>query len=185
MDVASPSLIFSTASQPIIAAHVAAVVLTHTRAAEPSAASSEPALNPNQPNQSRPAPSMVSGTLWGRMGTRPKPARRPTMRARTRPAMPALMCTTVPPAKSIGANVALPSVEPNIVAATPWSVPPRNPPPHTMCAIGKYTIVAQIAEKTSHVENFTRSAMAPEMSATVRPAKVSWKPTNASSGMFP
>ena len=37
-------------------------------------------------------------------------------------------------------------------------------------------MVAQIAEKTSQVLNFTRSATAPLMSATVMTAKVSWKP---------
>ena len=39
--------------------------------------------------------------------------------------------------------------------------------------------------KTSQVENLTRSAMAPLIRATVMTAKVSWKPTNASSGMLP
>jgi hypothetical protein len=48
----------------------------------------------------------------------PKPLRLPITKAQTRPATPALMCTTVPPAKS----------------STPQS--PKKPPPHTQWAIG-------------------------------------------------
>ena len=63
-------------------------------------ATAEPALNPNQPNHSRPAPSMTSVRLCGRMGSLPKPIRLPSTSASARPAAPALMCTAVPPAKS-------------------------------------------------------------------------------------
>ena len=80
---------------------------------------------------------MTSGTLCGRIGTLPKPIRLPTMRASTRPAIPALMCTTVPPAKSIGSTVAAPSVVPKILADRPVSLPESRPPPHTMWEIGK------------------------------------------------
>src|SRR5258705_12468411 len=52
------------------AAAAAVLVLTNASAARPFAASAEPALKPNQPNQSNPAPSSTSGTLWGAMGTR-------------------------------------------------------------------------------------------------------------------
>ncbi len=45
-----------------------------------------------------------------------------------------------------------------------------------MWAIGKYEKVTQRPAKTSHVENLTRSAMAPLIRATVMTAKVSWKP---------
>ena len=38
-----------------------------------STVSSEPALNPNQPNHSRPAPSATSGTLCGFMLSRGQP----------------------------------------------------------------------------------------------------------------
>ena len=137
IEVACPSRNFSTTSQPSIAAQVATVVLTQTRAAVASGASSEPALKPNQPNHSRPAPIIVSGTLWGRMATLPKPTRLPMTRARTRPAMPALMWTTVPPAKSMGAMVATPLVAPNRCAARPESVLDSRPPPQTMWASGK------------------------------------------------
>src|SRR5688572_26411035 len=43
----------------------ASIVVVNARAAMPFAPSALPALNPNQPNQSRPAPSSVNGTLCG------------------------------------------------------------------------------------------------------------------------
>ena len=61
----------------------------------------DPALKPYQPNHSRPAPSITNGRLCGRIGVVGQPLRRPRMIASTRPAVPALMCTAVPPAKSI------------------------------------------------------------------------------------
>ena len=108
-EVPLPSRIFSTISQPSIAAQVASVVFSQTRpvsvvnwaSMSPSSAETntiEPTLKPNQPNHSRPAPIMVSVRLCGRMGSLPKPLRTPMRSARTRPATPALMCTTVPPA---------------------------------------------------------------------------------------
>ena len=132
IDVALPSLSFSTSIHPSIAAHVATAVLIHTRAAVSSGASSDPTLNPNQPNHSRPAPIMTTGTLCGRMAILPKPSRLPTMIARTRPAMPALMWTTVPPAKSMGVTFAAPSVDPKISEDRLFSAPERSPPPQTM-----------------------------------------------------
>src|SRR3954447_21180173 len=48
IEVGLPSLIFSTTSQPMVAAAGAARVLTQARAATPSTAASEPALKPNQ-----------------------------------------------------------------------------------------------------------------------------------------
>jgi len=109
-----------------MAAPVATVVLTHARPATPSAVKADPALKPNQPNHSRAAPSMTNGRLCGRMTSLPKPLRLPTTRASTRAATPALMCTTVPPAKSIGA--AMDANGPS---------PESSPPPQTMWAIGK------------------------------------------------
>ena len=92
----------------------------------PSAANSEPALKPNQPNHSRAAPSITNGRLCGFIGSLAKPFRLPMMIASMKPAIPALMCTTVPPAKSIGVD--------SHSAILP---PPQSaPPPHTMCAIG-------------------------------------------------
>ena len=64
------------------------------------APSAEPALKPNQPNHSSPAPSITNGTLCGRMCSFGQPRRRPSRMAIASAAAPALMCTTVPPAKS-------------------------------------------------------------------------------------
>src|SRR4030095_9752561 len=50
------------------AAAVAVFVVMNAWAARPLAASALPALNPNQPNQSRLAPMTVSGRLCGGMG---------------------------------------------------------------------------------------------------------------------
>jgi len=46
-------------------------VFVKARAALGLAPRALPALNPNQPNQSSPAPSTVNGTLWGRIACRP------------------------------------------------------------------------------------------------------------------
>src|ERR1035441_8362830 len=62
------------------------------------------------------------------------------------------MCTTVPPAKS----------KHGIVPPAALSKPPL---PHTMCAIGKYTIRVQSTVNSSMALNFMRSAYAPEISA--------------------
>src|SRR3954463_5082134 len=95
-----PSRIFSTMSQPSIAAHVAVLVLTNATPARLLAPGAEPALKPNQPNHSRPAPSSVNGRLCGRIGSFFHPSRLPSTIARARPAAPAFAWTTVPPAKS-------------------------------------------------------------------------------------
>ena len=82
------------------AAAAAVLVFVNASAARPFAASAEPALKPNQPNHRSPAPKSTSGTLCGTIGARLKSLRGPSMRAATRAETPALMCTTVPPAKS-------------------------------------------------------------------------------------
>src|SRR5256886_14830283 len=112
----------SSTAQVSTAAAAAAFVLTNASAAIPFAASADPALNPNQPNHSRPAPIKTSGTLWGEIGTRRKSRRGPRNQAATSAETPALTCTTVPPAKSS--------------APIFWSQPPA---PHTHCASGAYT----------------------------------------------
>ncbi len=104
-----------------MAAAVAICVLTNISAPTPSSLQShEPALNPNQPNHSRPEPSITSGRLCGRIGSFLKPTRLPMTRITPRAAAPALMWTAVPPAKSIA---------------------PRSnaqpPVPQTQCATGK------------------------------------------------
>src|SRR4051794_38551212 len=95
-----PSRNFSTISQPSIAAQVAVLVLTNATPARLLAPSADPALKPNQPNHSRPAPSNVNGRLCGRIGSFFQPSRLPSTIASARPAAPALAWTTVPPAKS-------------------------------------------------------------------------------------
>src|SRR6185503_8880175 len=75
----------------------ASMVVVKARAADPFAATALPALKPNQPNQSRPAPSSVNGTLCGTSAEDLKSRRLPTQTAVTSAATPALTCTTVPP----------------------------------------------------------------------------------------
>ena len=96
----------------------AIIVVTNASAAELPAESALPALKPNQPNQSMPAPSSVNGTLCGRNAWRVKSLRGPTTTAATSAATAALTWTTVPPAKSSAPIVA------------------SQPPPHTQCATG-------------------------------------------------
>src|SRR5262249_11246032 len=77
------------------------LVVAKASAAESLAASAEPALKPNQPNQSRPVPSSTNGTLAGVCGSCCSwLVRRPRIKAPASAANPADMCTTVPPAKS-------------------------------------------------------------------------------------
>ena len=100
-EVAWPSRIFSVAHQASDAAAVATRVLIQATAATSPAPSAEPALKPNQPNHSSPAPIITSVRLCGRSASLPKPMRLPSTSASARPAAPALMWTAVPPAKSI------------------------------------------------------------------------------------
>ena len=113
-----PSSIQAMAVQPSIPAAAAVLVTTKALTALPSAERADPALKPNQPNQSRPAPSTTIGTLCGSMGSEPKPSRFPKMSAAASAATPELMCTTFPPAKS----------------RAPSS--PIQPPPQTQWATG-------------------------------------------------
>ena len=82
------------------AAAVAICVLIIAVAARDPAESADPALKPNQPNQSIPAPKSTSGILCGRIGSRLNPSRFPKTIASARAAAPELISTTVPPAKS-------------------------------------------------------------------------------------
>src|SRR5674476_787660 len=74
-------------------------VLKNANPAAPVASSAEPALKPNQPIHSRPVPIAVIIRLCGGIATLPKPLRGPSISAATSAAIPALICTTVPPAK--------------------------------------------------------------------------------------
>src|SRR5699024_4945313 len=98
-----PVRIFSLTIHPSIAAQTATQVFKQASAALPSAAIAEPPLKPNQPNHSSAAPSITSGRLCGVSGSFMKLWDLPMMSASTRPATPALMWMTVPPAKSMGA----------------------------------------------------------------------------------
>ena len=107
-------------------------------AAEPSASSAEPALKPNQPNHSIEAPIIVIVRLCGVNASLPRPMRLPRMNAPTRPATPALMCTTVPPAKSSAPHCQMQArgrrwCRRRVAASMYASGPAQN---QTMCATG-------------------------------------------------
>src|ERR1700726_1542915 len=84
---------------PSAAAAVAICVTAIAMPARPFAATAEPALKPNQPTHSSEAPTSVKVKLWGGIGSLPYPKRLPSTKQLARPAIPALICTTVPPAK--------------------------------------------------------------------------------------
>ena len=88
-------------TQPSIAAADAVLVVAKARTAVSFAASAEPALNPNHPNQSMPVPSRTYGMLAGSCASLAMWLwRRPSTSAPASAARPADMWTTVPPAKS-------------------------------------------------------------------------------------
>ncbi len=68
--------------------------------ARPFAANALPALNPNQPNQSKPAPIAAKGRLCGGDILSGYPLRRPRNSAAASAETPAVIWTTIPPAKS-------------------------------------------------------------------------------------
>ena len=149
----------------VAATAAATCVVTKAFAAAPFAPSADPALNPNHPNHSSPAPRSVNGSAFGRITSRRHPVRGPSTSTSASAAAPALMCTTSPPAKSIASTSSA-----------------MIPPPHTQCAIGAYTITDHTAMKTTHEENFIRSATAPAISAGVMIANIIWNTMNALSG---
>src|SRR5437762_541544 len=156
----------STKAQVTSAAAAAVLVLVNASAAKPFAARADPALNPNQPNHNRPAPRSTSGTLCGTIAVRLKSLRAPSRAAATSAETPELMCTTVPPAKSSAPSFC--------------SQPPA---PQTQCARGSYTNVDQRSRNTTYARNRIRSAMAPEISAGVMIANISWNMACACSGI--
>src|SRR5881397_4216288 len=117
--VGLPRLIHSVNIQPSAAAAAPVLVAVNALTARPLASSALPALNPNQPTQSKDAPITVIGRLCGCIGWCPKPRRLPIMIAQTSADTPDEMCTTVPPAKS----------------SAPF-VLSQPPSPHTQCASG-------------------------------------------------
>src|ERR1700744_4869736 len=64
--VGLPSRMRSVSSQPSMAVAVAIVVVMNVRPAEPLELGADPPLNPNQPNPSKPAPSITNGRVGGR-----------------------------------------------------------------------------------------------------------------------
>src|SRR6476469_2065325 len=115
---------FSAHSTSIQVKAATAVAICVTSMAIPAcipAETAEPALNPNQPTQSSEAPMKVSTMLCAG----PVSLRLPSMIAHMSPATPALMCTTVPPAKSSTFTQA---------ASLPAEKMPSGP--QTQCAIG-------------------------------------------------
>jgi hypothetical protein len=111
-----------------MAAEVATRVLMNVIPATPFEATAEPALNPNHPNHSRPAPSMTSVRLCGRIDSFGQPRRLPSTMTSASAAAPALMCTAVPPAKSMALSWL--AIQPPVSAVTPSKA-------NTQCAIGK------------------------------------------------
>jgi len=159
-----------THSMPIHAREPAAAemwVTSMAMPASPFAASAEPPLKPNQPTHNIPAPVTVMVRLWGGMACSGKPLRLPITSAATSAATPAVICTTVPPAKS----------------SRP--ICPSQPPPHTQWVMGTYTTSSHRMLNTSMVEKRMRSAKAPTISAGVIMAKVIWNITKTDSGMVP
>ena len=108
----------------------------------------------------------VNGRAWGGIGWPGHPRRFPRRNTAASAAIPALMCTTVPPAKS--------------------SAPRLKSQPegeNTQCAIGAYTRIAHSPMNHTHAENLMRSAMAPVINAGVMIANMSWKARNTSGGI--
>src|SRR5260370_42609698 len=88
-----------------MAVAVAMVVAMNVDPAAPLELVADPALNPYQPNHSKPAPSITNGTLCGRNSVVGQPLRLPSTIARTKPATPELIWTAVPPANSIARSL--------------------------------------------------------------------------------
>ena len=163
-----PYLIHSTDIQVNAPAAAEIWVTAIAMAALPPAVNALPPLNPNQPTHSIPAPAMVNVMLCGGMGCVGKPCRALSTNAVTTAAVPAVMCTTLPPAKSRN--------------------PRSNSQPvsaQTQCVIGAYTIIDQSAVNSRTETKRIRSAKPPTISAGVMIAKVSWKIAKLDSGIVP
>src|SRR6478609_5594621 len=113
-----PRSAYSSMAHVNEATAVASVVVVNAFAAIPSGASALPALKPYQPTHSRPVPTMQSTMLCGAMISFLNPSRCPRRTQSTSADQPDVMCTTVPPAKSIAAIFALgfqtPFIQPSI-----------------------------------------------------------------------
>src|SRR5262245_4352132 len=122
-----PLKMYSRSGHTKEATAVASVVVVKAFAATPSAATALPALNPYQPTQSMPVPTIHSTMLCGGIGSLPNPSRLPRSMQRVNADQPDDICTTVPPAKSMAR-----------IFASPFQTPFIKPvEPQTMCASGK------------------------------------------------
>src|SRR4030095_16695515 len=119
--VGLPRIIHSTSIQVNAAVAVAICVTSMAMPACMPAVTAEPALNPNQPTHNSEAPMKVSTMLCAG----PVSLRLPSMIPHISPATPALICTTVPPAKS--------STFTHAASLPAEKMPPGPPPP---CAMG-------------------------------------------------
>src|SRR6185436_11190581 len=89
--VGLPVRIHSAIIQPNAANDAAVCVAMKALEARPFAPRADPALNPNQPTQSIPAPITANGRLCGAIETLPNPARLPMINTATNAEIPALM----------------------------------------------------------------------------------------------
>src|SRR6478735_5458995 len=176
MLVAAPCRTRSTRAQASSPVEAATAVFKKTTDADWPAERAEPALKPNQPTHSRPAPTSTSGRLCGlACSTLGQPELLPRTSASARAAAPAFMCTAVPPAKSMALMP--------LAIQPPTVLPSAESNANTQCAMGKYTTVAQMPAKTIQAPNFMRPAAAPATSAVVTQAKNSWNAANRMTGM--
>src|SRR5260370_87888 len=91
------TLAHSRTSQVNPAKAAPSCVFTKDETVTQSTATSDPALKPNQPNHSNPAPSAINGTLCGAPVLSHL---RPMNITEAKAENPAVVCTTIPPAKS-------------------------------------------------------------------------------------
>mmetsp|Transcript_6237 Transcript_6237/g.22513 ORF Transcript_6237/g.22513 Transcript_6237/m.22513 type:complete len:234 (-) Transcript_6237:387-1088(-) len=161
-----PFSMTSSAVQTMAATDAESCVAKHANAAPALAAPAEPPLKPNQPTHNMAVPRNVNTKLpWCILFS----LRSPRYMAATKAPIPAVMCTTIPPAKS----------------STPISAKKPPAPPHTMWHAGKYT--ANIHNVQYHITalNFMRSTSEPTINAGVMIANVIWYNTQSASGIVP
>src|SRR5207244_4860153 len=103
---------------------VASVVVVNAFAAITSAPTALPALKPYQPTHNMPVPIMQSTMLCGGMGSFPNPIRLPRIKQRTSADQPEVICTTVPPAKSMALILAAGFQTPFIMPSIPQTMWP-------------------------------------------------------------
>mmetsp|Transcript_56479 Transcript_56479/g.104579 ORF Transcript_56479/g.104579 Transcript_56479/m.104579 type:complete len:200 (+) Transcript_56479:667-1266(+) len=122
----------------------------------------DPPLKPNQPNHNNAVPSATNGMLWGVSSAS---LRLPTTTRLPNAENPAVMCTTMPPAKS----------------HTPHSA--IHPPPQTQWQKGAYTKTIHNGRKMRKALNLNLSAKAPVMRTGVITANMPWYAMKRSPGM--